>query len=126
VTGFESIFSYRKPTPFQSDSISSLLSTFSHPLLTPSFLSRLFAELTPGEQSLVLLLRALVKQPELLVLDEPFQGMDSETIRCVQRYLEEGLSEKQSVIIISHFEEEVPDCVDRRLELEDGRVKEII
>ena len=52
--------------------------------------------------------------------------MDSETIRCVQRYLEEGLSEKQSVIVISHFEEEVPDCVDRRLELEDGRVKEII
>jgi len=52
--------------------------------------------------------------------------MDSETIRCVQKYLEEGLSEKQSVVIISHFEEEIPDSIDRRIELEDGRVKEII
>lgn len=126
VTGFESIFSYRHCTPSQASSISSLLSRFSHPLLTPSFLSRHFASLTPGEQSLILLLRALVKTPKLLILDEPFQGMDSETIKVVKRYLEHGLQENQSVVVISHFEEEVPECIDRRLELEQGSIKELI
>ncbi|GAA5877074.1 hypothetical protein JCM16303_006159 [Sporobolomyces ruberrimus] len=130
VTGFESIYSYRSPTPSQHTAITSLISTFNHPLLTPDFLSRLFASLTPGEQSLILLLRALVKNPRLLILDEPFQGMDQETIRIVKRYLEQDrdASEggKQSVVLISHFEEEVPEGFERRLELENGRIKELI
>lgn len=130
MTGFESIYSYRSPTPSQHTAITSLISTFNHPLLTPDFLSRLFASLTPGEQSLILLLRALVKNPRLLILDEPFQGMDQETIRIVKRYLEQDrdASEggKQSVVLISHFEEEVPEGFERRLELENGRIKELI
>ncbi|CEQ38961.1 SPOSA6832_00430 [Sporobolomyces salmonicolor] len=126
VTGFESVFSYRKPTASQASSVDSLLGSFAHPLLTPTFLSQPFADLTPGEQSLILLLRALVKRPPLLVLDEPFSGMDSETIRRVKRYLDEELEERQSVVLISHFEEEVPESVGRRLELEEGRVKETL
>ncbi|GAA5899621.1 uncharacterized protein JCM6883_005276 [Sporobolomyces salmoneus] len=125
VTGFESIFSYRSPTPSQRSQISSVLTSFSHPLLTPSFLSRLFASLTPGEQSLILLLRALVKRPALLVLDEPFQGMDELTIEKTKRWLE-GLGREQSVVLISHFEEEIPRGFGRRLELENGRIKELI
>ncbi|GAA6061688.1 hypothetical protein JCM10212_005980 [Sporobolomyces blumeae] len=126
VTGFESVFSYRKANASQREAIAALLKRFNHPLLTPTFLTRLFAELTPGEQSLILLLRALVKSPPLLVLDEPFSGMDKETIDLVKRYLDRELDKDQSVILISHFEEEIPDSIDRRIELEEGRVKEII
>ncbi|GAA5923173.1 uncharacterized protein JCM15063_003561 [Sporobolomyces koalae] len=126
VTGFESIYSYRKATAEQAEAIDTLLERFQHPLLTPSFLSRLFASLTPGEQALVLLLRALVKRPRLLVLDEPFQGMDEPTIRAAQHYLAHELDPDQAVILISHFEEEIPDVFNRRIELEAGKVKEMI
>ncbi|BGP12833.1 hypothetical protein JCM10213_008095 [Rhodosporidiobolus nylandii] len=126
VTGFDSVFSYRKATPAQADSISSLLASLNHPLLTPSFLSRLFADLTPGEQSLILLLRALVKRPPLLVLDEPFSGMDKATVEVVRRFIDTQLEPHQAVILISHFEEELPDSCGRRLELENGEVVERI
>ncbi|GAA5986680.1 hypothetical protein JCM5350_001450 [Sporobolomyces pararoseus] len=134
VTGFESIYSFRKPTEPQKLKIDALLSSFSdHPALSrrnrSEFLGKLFASLTPGEQAFVLLLRALVKQPELLILDEPFQGMDLETIRIVKKWLndEDDYERKeQSIVLISHFEEEIPESFDRRLELENGIVKELI
>ncbi|GEM06383.1 ABC transporter [Rhodotorula toruloides] len=124
VTGFDSVYSYRKATSEQASTISSLLSRFSHPLLTPCFLDRPFASLSPGEQSLILLLRALVKRPPLLVLDEPFSGMDMVTIEKVQRYIDAELEDWQSVVLITHFEEEVPKSVGRLLRLEDGEVVE--
>lgn len=126
MTGFESVFSYRRATPAQQASIAALLSALDHPLLTPSFLARPFADLTAGEQSLVLLLRALVKRPPLLVLDEPFSGMDKGTIEKVQRLLDEGLDEKQALVLITHFEEEQPKSVVRLLRLENGEVVERI
>lgn len=108
--------------------------------------TRLFAELTASEQALVLVWRALVKRPRLVVLDEPFQGMDLDTTRIVKRWFEPcatryprgerqqeqeqeqggGLEEGQSVVLISHFEEEIPNGFDRRFELEHGRVKDVI
>ncbi|BGP36806.1 hypothetical protein JCM10449v2_000708 [Rhodotorula kratochvilovae] len=126
VTGFESVYSYRRASPSQATAISALLSALAHPLLTPAFLERPFAALTAGEQSLILLLRALVKRPPLLVLDEPFAGMDKLTVERVQRFLDEELDERQAVIMITHFEEEVPASVNRVLRLEEGRVVERI
>ena len=45
---------------------------------------RPFARLSTGEQRLVLLVRALVKRPPLLVLDEPFQGLDADAVDRVR------------------------------------------
>ncbi|GAA6035167.1 hypothetical protein JCM8097_006399 [Rhodosporidiobolus ruineniae] len=126
VTGFESVYSYRKATPDQAAAVSTLLSDLAHPLLTDTFLSRPFADLTPGEQSLILLLRALVKRPPLLVLDEPFSGMDKDTIERVRRFIDTKLGEEQAVVMISHFEEEIPESVGRSLKLEEGKVVEHI
>ncbi|GAA5832934.1 hypothetical protein JCM11251_000536 [Rhodosporidiobolus azoricus] len=124
VTGFESVYSYRKATPEQAAEIAAVLTDLDHPLLTPTFLDRAFAELTPGEQYLVLLIRALVKRAQLLVLDEPFSGMDKFTIEKVRRFIDNKLQPHQAVILISHFEEEIPESFARRLELDDGKVVE--
>ncbi|POY71432.1 hypothetical protein BMF94_5745 [Rhodotorula taiwanensis] len=123
-TGFESVFSYRKPTPAQADTIADLLARLDHPRLTPSLLHEPFAALTAGDQSLVLLLRALVKRPPLLVLDEPFSGMDHETVKRVHRFLNEELEPEQALVLITHYEEEIPDSVGRVLRLENGAVIE--
>ncbi|SCV68541.1 BQ2448_662 [Microbotryum intermedium] len=122
LTGFESIFCYRKPTSRQIDLLQSLLEAIQHPRLTAEFLKLGFAGLSPSDQSLVLLLRALVKQPKLLVLDEAFSGMDSNTIDIVKKYIDLGLGKDQAVIFISHFEEELPRSVNRSLMLDKGKV----
>lgn len=124
VTGFESVYSYRRATAEQASAIDALVRQLEHPLVTPEFLARPFAALSAGEQSLVLLLRALVKRPPLLVLDEPFSGMDRQTVDKAQRFLDEELDEDQAVIMITHFEEEVPQSINRVLRLEEGKVVE--
>jgi molybdate transport system ATP-binding protein len=80
---------------------------------------RSLQELSLGAQRLVLLARALVANPELLILDEPCQGLDtSHTQRvtsAVDRVAGEG---RASVLYVTHHEEEIPACITHVLRLE--------
>ena len=115
-TGFDGVFTYRKPTPEQATRVESLLECLGpmawsenrDPSITARFGGRLFADLTPGEQSLVILLRALVTNPKLLILDEAFSGMDKRMADVVTRYLRQHIGEKQSIVWISHWDAEAP------------------
>lgn len=73
---------------------------------------RNFSELSSGEQRIVMLIRALAKQPELLVLDEPLHGLDRDHKRRIKgiicRLIENNGS---SLIYVSHYKTEVPACV---------------
>lgn len=104
-TGFESTYSYRAMNPDQHDKVNKILDAFQ---VRPGFDSLLFASLDGGEQSLVLLLRALVNSPPLLILDEVFAGMDDELVARAKWYLREKLDPRQAVVFVTHWEEEVP------------------
>jgi len=86
---------------------------------------RPFARLSTGEQRLVLLARALVKRPPLLILDEPFQGLDPPRIEQLREWLDQRLGPQQSLLFVSHHAEEVPQSVRRRMRLHEGRIVEI-
>ena len=127
-TGFESTFSYRPRTPEMEDRITELLGLLGPKCWGTSaeadgFDGKAFASLAPGEQSLVLLMRALVSKAPLLVLDEVFAGMDSRMITAAMDYLRNQLDPKQAVVFVTHWEEEVPWDVrtTRKLRLEDGK-----
>lgn len=79
---------------------------------------RNFMEVSSGEQRMVLLSRAFVKNPELLILDEPLHGLDSESCDTVRGVIESYCKRKGvSVIFVTHYIEELPKCVNRVLEL---------
>jgi iron complex transport system ATP-binding protein len=82
------------------------------------------AELSSGEQTKVLIARALVARPRLLVLDEPTSGLDMRARAQVVRTLDEvrKRSNPPTIIIVSHHLDELPHRVDKVLLLEDGRV----
>jgi molybdate transport system ATP-binding protein len=69
----------------------------------------------------VLLVRALVKRPPLLILDEPFQGLDRPTMERARNWLDSELSPEQTLILVTHHEAEIPHTVTRRLRLDTGR-----
>lgn len=79
-------------------------------LSTEEFKNNRFVDLAVGEQRMVLLMRALVGRPPLLLLDEVWSGMDEGMVSAARRYLREGggVTEEQGVVVITHWEDEVP------------------
>jgi molybdate transport system ATP-binding protein len=83
-----------------------------------------FGELSEGEQRLVLITRALVKEPELLVLDEPCQGLDARHRDQVLQAVEGiGNHLNTSGIYVTHHLDALPSIITHVLRLEEGRVK---
>jgi molybdate transport system ATP-binding protein len=81
------------------------------------------SQLSTGQQRLVLLARALVKNPPLLILDEPCQGLDEEQTAYFRSLIDLYCSTCPTTLIyVSHYREEMPDCIDHFLKLENGMV----
>ena len=76
-----------------------------------------YRQLSTGTQRLCFFLRALIKNPPLLLLDEPYQAMDEITIRRCNDLLEHILTPDHSLIFISHFGHHTPDIVAQHLYL---------
>jgi molybdate transport system ATP-binding protein len=82
-----------------------------------------FGAVSEGEQRLVLIARALVKGPELLILDEPCQGLDAANRDGVLRMVEAvGDHTASSLIYVSHQRDALPGIITHMLRLEAGRV----
>ncbi|MBO4314590.1 MAG: ATP-binding cassette domain-containing protein [Prevotella sp.] len=80
---------------------------------------RTFLKLSSGEQRLVLLARAFVKDPELLILDEPLHGLDNANRRLVKDIIETFCQRKnKTMIFVTHYQEELPKCIDHHIFLE--------
>lgn len=73
---------------------------------------RKFSELSSGEQRMVMVARALAKQPELMVLDEPLHGLDWENKRRIKMVITElAVRNDATLIFVSHYMSELPECV---------------
>ncbi len=81
------------------------------------------SELPLGDQRLVLLARALVKRPRLLVLDEPCQGLDFRHRLRLLRAADAAVAHhKLSLLFVSHHPRELPACITHTLRLKSGRI----
>lgn len=80
---------------------------------------RRFMEMSSGEQRLVLLARAFVKSPDLLILDEPLHGLDDTNRKMVKDIVDDYCKNpSRTLIYVTHYQEELPRCIDHSLYLE--------
>ncbi len=86
-------------------------------------LYRDISQLSQGQLRILLLVRALVREPELLLLDECTDGLDAMHRRAFFDLLEQ-CAEKTTVVFVTHDAGHIPGfCVERRF-LEEGRFAE--
>lgn len=84
---------------------------------------RSFGELSEGEQRMVLIVRALVKHPALLVLDEPCQGLDADNRDRVLQMVETiGNETDTTAIYVTHHGDALPSVITHVLRLDRGRI----
>ena len=79
---------------------------------------RSYLQLSSGEQRLCLLARAFVKDPELLILDEPMHGLDPANCRRVRRIVDTFVRRPhKTLLFVTHYDDELPDCITHSLQL---------
>lgn len=82
------------------------------------FENRDFYYLSSGEQRMILLARAFVKNPSLIILDEPLHGLDTANRNLVMQIIKAFCNQPQkTLIIVTHYPEELPDTIDHQLKL---------
>ena len=76
-----------------------------------------FGSLSAGEGRLALLARAVVKNPPLLVLDEPCQNLDAANRRRFVSFVDRLCAENPAatLLYVTHRADSVPRCIDRRI-----------
>lgn len=122
-SGFENVFTYRKLSESQKTRLEELLTGFDPDknIFPDNMLHQtLFAEAEPSLQAVTLLLRAMVKRPKLLILDEPFSGMNPELVQQCRSFIDNQLGDEQALVFVSHYEEEWPTTINSRIHLVDG------
>ena len=79
---------------------------------------RSFLTLSSGEQRLALLARAFVKDPDLIILDEPLHGLDASNKKKAASIIEQFCARPgKTLIYVTHYLHELPSCVDKTFEL---------
>jgi molybdate transport system ATP-binding protein len=113
---FDTMGLYRKLSEEQETFIAKWLAVFN--LSEQAF--KLLSNLPVSQQRLVMLIRALIKNPALLILDEPCQGLDDQQTADFIYFIDHFCQDK-TLIYVSHYDHEVPSCINKKLELKDGK-----
>lgn len=75
-----------------------------------------------GKQRLALLGRTIIKDPQLLVLDEPCQGLDQQQTQYFNKLVDAISSNGVTIIYVGHFASQLPKCITHKLTLDAGKI----
>lgn len=84
--------------------------------------SRPIGQLSGGQQQKVLLAQNLARDPEVLLLDEPFSNLDMFARESITRLLTRLVISGMTVVIVSHAFDDLPDQPVRVVVMHDGRI----
>ncbi len=83
---------------------------------------RIMSELSSGEARRVLIGRALVHDPEALILDEPANSLDLKALHSFRECVRKIAGSKKSVILVTHNLEDVIPEINRVVLIKEGKI----
>jgi molybdate transport system ATP-binding protein len=115
---FDTIGLFRKPGQTETNIVLEWMNTLGISALKEKRLN----QLSLGEQRQVMLARALVKSPPLLILDEPCQGLDSQQTAMFKKTIELICEATTTTMVyVSHYSQDIPSCITHHLQLKAGK-----
>ena len=104
----DSVGLYTRPRPEQKQICLDWMDIFG----IKDLADRTFLKLSSGEQRLCLLARAFVKDPELLILDEPLHGLDLKNRALVKEIIDTFCQRPhKTLVMVTHYKQEFPKCI---------------
>lgn len=77
-----------------------------------------------GMKQKLKLAQAIMENPQILILDEPFNGLDKESVKFFREKMKELKNAGKTIILTSHYEEDIKALCDKVYEMEDGELKD--
>ena len=93
-----SIGAVRKLTPTQAEHVNQLLENFR----LDAFRDRLLSSLSYGQRHRTLIARTLTTRPRVLLLDEPWEGLDSDITELIGREIDRMMGPDSAIVCVSH------------------------
>lgn len=120
-TGFyNELGSYTEPTELEKNTAIKLIDNYIPSL--QSDWNKKFFTLSTGEKYRVLLLRSIVRKPKILILDEPFDGLDIKGRIEFEKLIKEIAKTISLMILVFHRIEEIPDFVQKVILIKNGKI----
>ena len=128
ISGEEILLSGLDNAPMVYGEVSAALYAAAAELAEAAGASHLLAVEAPamsqGQLRLMLILRALMGRPQLLLLDEPFDGLDRDARNAVSRCLELAAQKGATLLVTAHRKRDIPAFISRALLLENGALSD--
>lgn len=83
-----------------------------------------YANYSLGMRQKLSIAQALMEKPKVIILDEPFNGIDRESVKKIQEELLRRRKDGTLIIITTHIHEDIDELCDKVLYLEDGKLNE--
>ena len=115
---YDSIGLYQYPTQDQKKTVDQWIQL----LFIEDIARQPFHQLSYGQRRMILLARAMVKSPALLIVDEPCHGLDIPNRKRVLDILERIGHTQTSLLYVTNHKEEILDCVTHVMRLQRGKV----
>jgi molybdate transport system ATP-binding protein len=115
---YDSIGLYQYPTRDQKKAVDQWIQL----LCIEDIARQPFHQLSYGQRRMILLARAMVKSPALLIVDEPCHGLDIPNRKRVLDILERIGHTRTNLLYVTNHKEEILDCVTHVMRLQKGKV----
>lgn len=91
-----------------------------------TFLGKDASDLSGGERQIVAVVRAMLLEPRVLLLDEPTAALDPASTTTVEELVKQWVTGERSAVWVTHDREQARRIGDRRLLLREGRLREVV
>ncbi len=122
LTGYENIAYFARLNGLGGAALEARIASLSERLGLAPFIERRAKGYSHGQRTRVALARALVHDPQYLILDEPSSGLDVGAARALRTTLRELRDEGRCIVLSSHLMHEVAHLCDEVVMLAAGRV----